>query len=69
MISGGELIRQCRLFRGYTQGQLADVAGVHRTTIGNAETGHNEPTYFTVMCCLNACGFTLELTTLEGKEK
>lgn len=69
MISGGDLIKQCRLFRGYTQGQLADVAGVHRATVNNAETGRNEPTYFTVMCCLQACGFTLELTTLEEKQK
>ena len=63
------MIRSCRKFRGYTQRQLAERAGVNRSTISNAETGHNEPTYFTVMCCLNACGFTLELTTLEGKEK
>lgn len=68
MMSGGELIRQCRKFRGYTQRQLADKAGVSKATISNAECGKNEPTFFTVTCCLNAMGFSLELTTMEGKK-
>ena len=62
------MIRQCRLFRGYTQRQLADKAGVSKTTISNAESGKNEPTFFTVTCCLNAMDFALELTTMEGKK-
>lgn len=68
MMSGGELIRQCRLFRGYTQRQLADRAGVSKATISYAECGKCEPTFFTVTCCLNAMGFSLELTTMEGKK-
>ena len=68
MMSGGELIRQCRKFRGYTQRELAAKAGVNVATINNAECGRNEPTYFTVCCCLNAMGFSLELTTMEGKK-
>ena len=68
MMSGGELIRQCRKFRGYTQRQLADKAGVSKATVSNAECGKNEPAFCTVTCCLNAMGFALELTTMEGKK-
>lgn len=68
MISGGELIRECRVFRGLTQRELAAKAGVNVATINNAECGRHEPTYFTVVCCLNAMDFSLELTTMEGKK-
>ena len=68
MKSGGEMIKLCRDFRGYTQRALAEKAGVSMTTISNAEAGKHEPTYFTVINCLNACGFDLELTVREEKK-
>ena len=69
MKSGGELIKLCREFRGYTQRVLAKKAGVAYSTISNAETGKHEPTFFTVICCLNACGFDLDLVTMEARKK
>lgn len=67
MISGGELIRQCRSFRGYTQRHLAKIAGISYATISNVECGRHEPTYNTVMCCIEACGFTMLLAERSMK--
>ena len=35
----GKRVRECRKTRGYSQEQLADKAGLHRTYIGSIERG------------------------------
>lgn len=68
MKSGGELIKLARKFRGYTLKELSEMTGIPLTTISNAEREAYEPRYFTVQCCLNACGFDLDMTIREEKK-
>jgi len=65
---GGELIKLCRLQAGLSKNDLAELVGVTKDTINNAERGKSEPKFCTVAWCIDACGFELMIAK-KGIEK
>ena len=53
-------LRIAREHAGYDQGQLADLVGVSRNTISNAETGAVEPRRIIVNAWALACGVPVD---------
>lgn len=64
-LTAGELIKHCRKFRGMTQQELADKAGISKDIVCRYERGKYEPKYQCVLWCLEACGFELEIKELK----
>lgn len=60
------LIKQFRVQTGLTIEQLADLAGVHRTTIGLIERGERSPTLAVAQQISNALGVPLHELILEA---
>jgi transcriptional regulator with XRE-family HTH domain len=58
----GQVIRQLRLERNYSQEQFADICGVHRTYIGFVERG--ERTMLIETASVLAAGLGISLSTL-----
>ena len=56
----GANLRALRETRGYTQQQLATLAGVPRPTLGHLETGGGNPTLAVMLKLASAFGVTLE---------
>jgi transcriptional regulator with XRE-family HTH domain len=69
MIDAGEVIKSCRLYKGWTQKQLALMSGVNRKTIGDLERNGTGPTLYTFETLLEAMGFELEIGLKEERLK
>lgn len=67
-MTAGDMIKVCRLHKGYTQRQLADKAGITINMLGEYERNHHEPKFETVVWLLGACGFELKLAK-KGKTR
>lgn len=65
MLEIGEIIKNCRKFRGVSQADLAKKAGITSVQVSRYERGENNPTFDTVQYMLEALGFRLELTTTK----
>lgn len=65
MLDVGEVIKNCRKFRGVSQADLAKRAGITAVQISRYERGENNPTFDTVQYILEALGFKLELTAIK----
>ena len=52
----GEIVRKRRLASGWTQEELANRAGVHRTYVGDLENGRKSPTLDVVEALAHALG-------------
>jgi len=61
------MVKECRKFRGYTQKELAEKAGVSVSSISGIESGKLEPKLRTVELILDACGFMLDFTIKERR--
>lgn len=61
MLDARETIIACRIKRGMTLKEVANLSGVNHVTIHYWETGRNEPTFFKIQCVLGAMGFELVL--------
>ena len=62
----GETIRDLREERGWTQNDLAGVAGVHPLTILRIENLHRPGSVHTVEALLNAMDHELEIVRIDG---
>jgi DNA-binding XRE family transcriptional regulator len=60
LIRGGIAVRELRKARGYSQQKLALEYGVGKNTIGNWETGKNEPPFIMVFEIGKYLGFSIE---------
>jgi uncharacterized protein len=58
---GGDLLRLARVKAGFTQGQLAERAGVAQSLISAYENGRRQPTLPTLSRLLEAAGFELRV--------
>jgi transcriptional regulator with XRE-family HTH domain len=54
----GRKLRECRLNKGLSQEELADLAGVHRTYVGMVERGEKNVTLVTLSRFAKALGAT-----------
>ena len=64
----GQRIRDLRIQRGWSQEDLADVSGLHRTYVGSAERGERNLTVDSLQALAGAFGLTLS-QLVEGLEK
>lgn len=53
-------LRVAREYAGYSQAELAEAAGISRTTVGNAEGGVKHPSRATITVWAFACGVDVE---------
>lgn len=60
-------LRQCRVEKGMTQKQLAQMASVHRTYISGIENGKRNPSLHTVGCLARAMGLELWQLLLDNQ--
>lgn len=67
MINVAETIRQCRKFRGMTQAELAEKAGIHVSLISYYENNKTCPSVNNFEDLMNAMGFGLTITTRTEK--
>lgn len=59
LLAFGEKLKRVRLSRGFSQEELAAVAGVHRTYIGMIERGEKNATLITIVRFARALGVTV----------
>jgi molybdate-binding protein/DNA-binding XRE family transcriptional regulator len=57
---GGARLRAARLARGYSQQQLAGMAGVSRQAVSAVEAGHSDPSLRVALALASALGSTVE---------
>ena len=57
---GGARLRALRLARGYSQQQLAGMAGVSRQAVSAVEAGHSDPSLRVALALASALGVTVE---------
>jgi putative molybdopterin biosynthesis protein len=57
---GGARLRAMRLARGYSQQQLAGMAGVSRQAVSAVEAGHSDPSLRVALALASALGVTVE---------
>jgi transcriptional regulator with XRE-family HTH domain len=55
----GKRITQLRKSRGWTQEELAEHSGLHRTYISSLERGHRNPTITSLRAIASAIGISL----------
>jgi putative molybdopterin biosynthesis protein len=58
--AGGMRLRAARLARGYSQQQLAGMAGVSRQAVSAVEAGHSDPSLRVALALASALGMTVE---------
>jgi putative molybdopterin biosynthesis protein len=58
--AGGMRLRAARLARGYSQQQLAGMAGVSRQAVSAVEAGHSDPSLRVALALASALGVTVE---------
>ncbi|WP_114332944.1 helix-turn-helix domain-containing protein [Marinobacter litoralis] len=63
----GARIRQTRLARGYSQDELADLCGMHRTYIGSVERGERNFSVLNLLKIVKA--LDVSVNALFGDEK
>lgn len=61
----GRRIRTCREMRGFSQEDLADKAGLHRTYVGQLEMGYRNPSYLVLLRLSDALDIPID--ALLGK--
>lgn len=57
---GGMRLRAARLVRGFSQQQLAGMAGVSRQAVSAVESGHSDPSLRVALALASAVGMTVE---------
>ena len=55
----GRIIKYARKSANLTQEELAKLANINRTTLGNYETEFRQPTYDMIESLLNKCDFKI----------
>lgn len=61
----GYVVRELRLSKGWSQEDLAEITGFHRTYIGMVERGERNPSLKNIEIFANA--FNIKLSTLFSK--
>ena len=57
----GQLIREAREKKGYSQTELAELLGVTRATVNGLEADRTSPSVRTLQKVANALGFSLKI--------
>ena len=63
----GQQLRKLREAKGWTQGGLAERAGLNQFGVAKIEQGLREPNWTTVLALAKALGVTTEAFTVTGK--
>ena len=67
MVSAATWSRACRRARSLSQRELADLAGVSRSTVDRMESGHGRPAFDTVVQLLAATGYAVVAVDRHGR--
>lgn len=64
----GRIIKYARKSANLTQEELAKLANINRTTLGNYETEFRQPTYDMIESLLNKCDFKIYFQNAKNGE-
>ena len=64
----GQRLREARKKVNLTQEELAKLANINRTTLGNYETEFRQPTYDMIESLLNKCDFKIYFQNAKNGE-
>ena len=63
----GKLIARTRKELGYTQQQMAEKTGIHKTVLSRMENGHFTGALYMYECYIDAVGLEMELVPKQHK--
>lgn len=65
MKTAGEILKECRKYRGVSQTDLARRSGVSHPTISMVENGRKNPSWATFTALLDALGYQVKVIPKE----